>query len=270
MPELPEVETLSSNLKELKIIDRSFKKIIVKCPKLIETPSFIPLLKDKKIKDIYRRAKFLIFSLQDDYFLLIHFRMSGHLFVSSRETLQKHEHILFILDDQRSLIYQDTRKFGRLYLTKNLGKYLNKLGPEPLSKDFTFEDFFSRLKKRKLKALLLDQTFVAGIGNIYADEALWEAKLHPEKDAKTLSILEAKSLFNAIKSVLEKGIKNRGTSLGKSIQNFSNVYKQFGGNQQYLNAYKKNGLPCRRCRTLMVCKKVVQRSSCFCPSCQKP
>ncbi len=269
MPELPEVETLVSNLKELNLINKSFKEIIIKTPKLIATPFFSSLLKDKKISDIFRRGKYLIFSLQKDLYLLIHLRMSGHLSVSNEEKLKKHEHVLFKLSDNRALVYEDIRKFGRLYLTDDLKKILNKLGPEPLDKNFSFSDFFNRLKKRKLKALLLDQSFIAGIGNIYADEALWEAKLHPEKDAKSLNIHEAKALYDAIRSVLKKGIENKGTSLGKSRQNFSNVYKQFGKNQDHLKAYHRDGLPCKRCKKNMVSKKIAQRSSCFCPFCQK-
>ena len=169
------------------------------------------------------------------------------------------------------LSFFDTRKFGRLYLVKDINKLLYTLGPDPLNNDFDYKTVIPKMNKssKNIKALLLDQSFISGIGNIYADEALWEAKINPKKIAKTMSTREIINIFKAITIVLEKGIKNKGTSLGKNSFNFSDIYHRFGSNQNHLNAYDQKDKQCKRCKTLIVKEKVAQRNSYFCPLCQK-
>jgi formamidopyrimidine-DNA glycosylase len=204
--------------------------------------------------------------------MLLHLRMSGRLHLDSADTPRnKHEHVILGFDDGRQLRFHDTRKFGRLHLLKDPNRILNRLGPEPLASGFTAKTLTDCLKDRKrlLKPLLLDQTFIAGLGNIYVDEALWEAKLHPCRLAAALSTSEIKVLHRTIRRVLKRGLKNLGTTLGTGKGNFYSVANRRGRNKDLLKVFRRTDLPCPRCDSLIERIIVGQRSTHICPKCQK-
>ena len=213
----------------------------------------------------------MVFELQNDSHLLMHLRMSGRLhLVSSDQPRQKHEHVLLNLSGGQQLRFHDTRKFGRLYLTSDAGPILGRLGPEPLARGFTQKKLARQLKARKrlLKPLLLDQTFIAGLGNIYVDEALWDSKIHPCRIAASLCETEMRALHRAIPRVLKRGLKNLGTSLGTGKTNFYSIAKHQGRNSDQLNVFRRNGQPCPRCGQTVEQIIVGQRSTHICPLCQ--
>jgi formamidopyrimidine-DNA glycosylase len=179
--------------------------------------------------------------------------------------------VILRLDDGRDLRFQDTRKFGRWYLVEDAQTRLGKLGPEPLETGFTAACLGNILAKhsRMLKPLLLDQHVIAGIGNIYVDEALWDASLHPCRLSNSLSRTDHGNLHRAIRRVLRRGIRAMGTSLGNASTNFYSVAGRPGRNQDGLRVFRRVGEPCPRCRTPIVRMLVAQRSSHVCPQCQK-
>lgn len=197
--------------------------------------------------------------------------MSGRLhLVAAEQKRQKHEHVLLNLAGGQQLRFHDTRKFGRLYLIADTDPILGRLGPEPLLKGFTCQQLAQRLKARKrlLKPLLLDQTFIAGLGNIYVDEALWESKIHPCRPAASLSETEIRALHRAIRRVLKRGLRNLGTSLGTGKTNFYSVAKHQGRNRDQLKVFRRTGQPCPRCGKAVERIIVSQRSTHICPMCQ--
>ncbi len=275
MPELPEVETIAEDLRQAGIIGLKIVLAQVLYAKSIGYPdekSFITCLKGKKISSITRRGKFIVISLDDQSFLFIHLRMSGQLRILMKDSpLSKHEHIIINFKSGVQLRFYDPRKFGRWYLVRDPEEITNKLGPEPLSQAFKLADFKKNLqsKNRKIKPLLLDQSFIAGLGNIYVDEALWEAKIHPETLSSRINIKEIEALFSAIKMVLERGLASKGTSLGTGKSNYARLNGNRGQHQTLLNVFRKTGTPCPRCGT-PICRLIVaQRSSHICPHCQK-
>lgn len=273
MPELPEVETIIQDLKAAGIIGRLIQQAHVFWPKTVATPAkstFLHQIRHQKILNLTRRGKFLVFSLSD-YDLLIHLRMTGRLLLVPEEaSLNSYIRLSLDLDGGEKLLFHDTRKFGRWYLVKDSQAVLYKMGPEPLEASFPQEIFKERLQKHKraLKPLLLDQTFIAGLGNIYVDEALWEAYLHPLRQAKDLSSLEQKKLHQAIIKVLKRGIENQGTTLGTGRTNYYRLKGQKGKHQTLLNVFRRTHQPCSRCGALIERMKVAQRSTHFCPHCQ--
>jgi formamidopyrimidine-DNA glycosylase len=184
--------------------------------------------------------------------------------------VERHVRASLGLDDGRRLLFYDTRKFGRFYLVDDLVTFFSSLGPEPLADDFTAARFTTMLgkKHRQIKPLLLDQHFLAGLGNIYVDEALWSARVHPLRSADSLSAGEVKSLHRAIRHVLRKGLRNAGTSLGRGKTNFASIQRHRGGNGNHLKVFRKTGQPCPRCRTVIDRIIVGQRSTHICPACQ--
>lgn len=274
MPELPEVETTVKGL-ETKVLNRTFVDVWSDWEKAIKKPANFKLfkekIKNKRIKKIWRRAKNVIFDLSENYSLLVHMKMTGHLLTGNweKDPMNDFLHLIFFLDNGEKIALSDARKFAKaeLWKTEELKKELEKLGPEPLENSFTFKKFEKILKnkKGKIKQLIMDQTIIAGIGNIYASEALWHAKIHPEKQVFKLSKKELKDLYFAIKKVLELGIKLGGES-------FSDYRKSDGtkGNfDKERKAYKREGQKCQRCGTKIKRIKVAQRSAFFCPACQK-
>ncbi|HQK63530.1 MAG TPA: DNA-formamidopyrimidine glycosylase, partial [Candidatus Staskawiczbacteria bacterium] len=236
MPELPEVQTTVNGLKS-KVLNRAFVNVWSDWKKTIKKPKnfeeFLSQLKNKKIKNIWRRAKNVIFDLSDGYSLLIHQKMTGHLLYG--EWAQKNNiwipadkdsplndpynrflHLIFFLNNGKMIALSDARKFAKveLWKTDDLKKELEKLGPEPLDKNFTFEKFKKVFdgKRGKVKQVIMNPEIIAGIGNIYASEALWQAKIHPEKDIAKLSEKELKSLYKAVVKVLSLGVKLGGES----------------------------------------------------------
>jgi formamidopyrimidine-DNA glycosylase len=275
MPELPEVQIIVDDLNVAGLAGTTIMGAKVFWPRTIAVPSpksFCRQVKGKKIAAIRRRGKYLVFDFTNGGNLLMHLRMSGRIHLVSADSHRlKHEHVILNFDDGRQLRFYDTRKFGRLYLVKNPDKILGHLGPEPLDDDFKSDAFAERLKKRKrlLKPLLLDQTFIAGLGNIYVDEALWEAKIHPMQIASNLCASEIKALYRAIQRVLKRGLKNLGTSLGTAKTNFYSVARRPGRNEDKLNVFRRTDRPCPRCKTPIERLIVGQRSTHICPNCQE-
>ncbi len=265
MPELPEVETRVKQLRS-PCINRKITEVHLGWPRHIHTPSpveFKQRIIGQQIKQLNRRGKFLIFTLEAE-FLIIHLRMSGDLYVTNSDnTIDQHAHTTITFDNSSELRFSDVRKFGRIYLMKSTKQITSKLGPEPLSKTFTKSILFNKLNshKRMIKPLLLDQHFLAGMGNIYTDEALHLAKIHPARQSNTLSLNESTSLWRSIRQVLRDGIKNNGASIDW-------VYK--GGNQQnYFKVYGKNNQKCITCKELILKITISQRGTHICPNCQK-
>lgn len=270
MPELPEVETLLQELLELQLVGETIAGVGIYWPNVAEgipASSWEKGLKNQKIVSITRRGKFLIFQLTKDR-LFVHLRMTGkvHL-VSSDEPLQKHEHLRLFFSSGRALSYQDQRKFGRWYLNAPLAE----LGIEPLTKEFTL-DYLQQLlssHSMQIKPFLLNQKYIAGLGNIYVDEVLWEAKIHPEERTHSLSKKQVEQLHQAIPTILKSAISNKGTSLGKHQSNYRNVSKKEGTHQNLLKIFRKTGNLCPRCNSKIIKIKVAQRGTHLCPFCQK-
>jgi len=269
MPEIAEVETIKNDLFKAKILSQKIVDVKIFKPSLIDTSkkAFSQTVKGSKIINIKRVGKYLIFDLEEKY-LVIHLRMTGHIFLKDQNHIfQKHEHIALILENKKILVYFDPRRFGKFYLKSNLSS-LDKLGVDILSNSFIFDSFYEKLKskKRSIKTTLLDQSFIAGLGNIYVDEVLFLAKIHPEKSSSEITKKNAKELFYAIKKVISNAIKNRGTSLGKSRSNFSSIYENFGKHQDHLLVHTKKTCPV--CSSMIKKIKVSQRTSHFCEKCQ--
>ncbi len=264
MPELPEVETIARKLKP-DLVGRTILSADLRWARTLASPSprtFKARIQGQKILDVGRRAKFLMIRLADAY-LLIHLRMSGDLTIrDSTIRPEKHDRLVIKLSGDRSLVFNDTRKFGRVWLTADPEEVLGKLGPEPLGDDFTPQWLHTALhhKHRQLKPLLLDQTFIAGLGNIYTDEALHIARLHPLTLSDAVTVEQAGVLHEAIHSVLNEGIRRNGAS-------FDWVYR--GGEfQNYFRVYDRKGQECPVCGTKIERILVGQRSTHYCPKCQ--
>lgn len=272
MPELPEVETVKETLKT-KILNKTIKDIALYYDKLIEYPSIEEFKKNiikQKINDIKRRGKWLLFEL-DDYFLLSHLRMEGkYLIRTKKDPILKHEHIDIIFDDDKTLRYMDTRKFGRMHLIKK--SEINKIGPikelglEPWDENLTNKYLKEKYKNKKLpiKTVLLDQSIIVGIGNIYADEILFLSKINPLKKTNTLNTKELNNIIENTKYILEQAIKNGGTTI-RSYTSSEGVHGRF---QQNLNVHNRLD-NCSICNEKIVKIKIGGRGTYYCPKCQK-
>lgn len=273
MPELPEVETVKNALKR-QIHHRTIIGCEVLYPPIIETPDIKTLEKQivgQTICDMKRRGKWLLFEL-DHYVLFSHLRMEGKYFLrKEHDPSLKHIHVIFHLDDGRSLLYQDTRKFGRMHLIKKeeieKQKPLIELGLEPFDSNLTSSYLKEKYQKKSLpiKSVLLDQSIVTGIGNIYADEILFLAKINPLKKAKDLTDKERTRIIEVTKEVLQKAIDQGGTTI-RSYTSSEGVHGRF---QQSLFVHSKEGDPCPSCGTAITRIKVNGRSTYFCKKCQK-
>jgi formamidopyrimidine-DNA glycosylase len=224
---------------------------------------FSKRLPGQAIKDITRRGKFVILGLTTDS-LLIHLRMSGDLLVEATKVPPAlHHRMLINFQNGMRLSFNDTRKFGRIWLVDEPQRVIGDLGPEPLNPDFTADQLHQRLQltRRQLKPLLLDQTFLAGLGNIYVDESLNLARLHPLESSQQITEQQAVRLLDSIRLVLNEAIRRNGASIDW-------VYR--GGDfQNYFRAYNREGQPCLECGTPIQRIKVGQRGTHFCPQCQK-
>ena len=273
MPELPEVETVVRDLRRAGLAGRRILNARVFWPRTIAAPAaarFPRAIRGLEIRALARRAKFVVLTLSGGWTLLIHLRMSGHLDVLPPGTRpRRHDRVILSLDNGRQMHFEDTRKFGRIWLVREPAQVLGKLGPEPL--ELAAADFRRGLaaRTRRLKPLLLDQTFLAGVGNIYSDEALWTAQLHPRRRSDTLTAAQAAELLAAIQDVLRRGIRNLGTTLGGGKTHFVLPRGERGRNQEQLNAYGQTGAPCPRCGTPIRRILVGQRSTHLCPACQR-
>ncbi len=274
MPELPEVQTVVDDLNAAGLAGATVTRVSVNWPKTVagHTPEvFAAQLTGRRIASIRRRAKYIIFDLKPSGHLIVHLRMTGRFDLTHPRTRHnKHEHVLIGLGRQRQLRYIDPRKFGRFYLVRHPEEILASLGPEPLAPNFGARDLAARLgtRKRCLKPLLLDQTFIAGLGNIYVDEALWEAGLHPERRAHTLTEEQIRRLHRAIRKVLRRGLRNLGTTLGTGETTFYSIARNKGRNRDALQVFRRDGRPCPRCRQTISRIIVGQRSTHICRHCQ--
>jgi formamidopyrimidine-DNA glycosylase len=265
MPELPEVETIARTLKPA-LVGQTILAADLRWARTLATPStrkFKEQIKGQQILGVSRRAKFLNFRLAD-FNLFVHLRMSGDLFIKEeKDAPEKHDRLRLSLSDGKRLVFRDARKFGRVWLTADPDSVIGGLGPEPLSEEFTPEWLFSALRSRhrQLKPLLLDQTFLAGLGNIYTDEALHMARLHPLAASDSVKRKQTERLWEAIRAVLNEGIRRNGASIDW-------VYR--GGEfQNYFRVYDREGKPCPACGTKIQRLVVGQRGTHVCPKCQK-
>jgi len=268
MPELPEVQTTVNYLNNpaLKILSAGFVDVWSDWYKINKKN-----IKNKKILKIWRRAKNVIFELSEGYSLLVHQKMTGHLLTGKwkEDPYNRFIHLILFLDDGNKIALSDARKFAKIELwkTEDLKKELEKLGPEPLEKSFTLKRFKEVIKnkKGKVKQVLMDQSVISGIGNIYASEILWQAKVHPEKSVAKLNEKELELIYKAIKKILKLAVKLGGES-------FSDYRKPDGSKGDFdteRKAYKREGQKCYRCGTKIKRQKISQRSAFFCPTCQK-
>ena len=269
MPELPEVETVKETLKK-KVLKKRINDIKVLYEGIIATNinEFKKNIIGEEIIDITRRGKFLVFEL-NNFYLVSHLRMEGKYFIKDKsEEISKHEHVIFYFDDF-TLRYHDTRKFGKMYLVKKDKLYtdtpLNKLGYEPwdinLNSKYLKDKFSCNVA---IKTLLLDQSIIAGIGNIYADEILFRSKINPMKKGIKLNNKDLNNIIINTKIVLEEGIKNKGTT----IHSFSSL-GEIGHNQDSLLVHTREGYPCTICGSKIVKTRVNGRGTYYCPTCQK-
>jgi len=296
MPELPEVETVARDLQRW-VAGATIAGATVHWDRTIRHPQpperFEAEIAGATIRRVGRRAKTVLLHLQDGRVMTVALRMTGALIVAPIGTPDDpYARVVFRLADGRELRYRDVRKFGRIGLwpggglrsigsgrgaksrriaesgrTYRIGEVFSGHGPEPLSRGFTVERFAQRLARRsaKLKSLLLDQSFIAGVGNIYADEALWRARLHPLRTADTLDERDVRRLHRAIRRVLREGIANRGAS----FSDYVDARGEEGGNAERLAVYRRTGQPCYRCGRRIERIVVGQRSTHFCPRCQR-
>lgn len=269
MPELPEVETSVRALRE-PLIGETFTEARIYWPRHIDRPdpqSFQERIAGLSVQDISRRGKYMVFSLTGSETLIIHLRMTGHVsVVCGEEPLRDHTHTVLGLASGKELRFDDTRKFGRVYLVRDPQEVLGKLGPEPLEPGFTPEVLARQLERRsmRLKSLLLDQTFVAGVGNIYADEALYYAGLHPERAADTLESEEIERFHAAIQKVLRMGIAREGAS----IDRYRKPDGTRGDMQNAVAVFRRTDEPCYACGAPIQRIVLGGRSTHFCPVCQ--
>lgn len=271
MPELPEVETVVRDLRAAGIVGRRIRHIaVLHSSVVIGSPvAFATRLQGRKLTAVERRAKFIVFRLDNGELLTLHLRMTGQLYLTREKRHDKHDHLRLTLNDGRMLIYHDPRRFGRWKLAPSSEEAFHHLGPEPLE-GLTPAEFAERLRRhrRQLKPLLLDQTFLAGLGNIYVDESLWAAKLHPRRLANTVKPEAARLLFTTIRQILKAAIRQRGTTLGLGEGNFVSPHQTRGRYLTRLQAYGRDGAPCSRCGTPIKRTTVGQRGTHFCPTCQ--
>jgi len=295
MPELPEVEIARRDLKK-NILFKKIFKIVIKKPKLVRQPIsfFQHILVKNHFVDIKRRGKLLIFKLENDFYLIIHLKLTGQLVYCDKNKfivgghsnskdeekhflkkdfgffckVRKYTHIIFEFEGGQELYFNDLRQFGYLKIVdeKELKEIENKYGIEPMQKNFTFKNFQQALKnkKSKIKALLLNQKIISGLGNIYVDESLFLAKIHPERISKNLSLPEQRKLFNSI----NKTVKNAITFNGTTFNNKKNKKQNF---RKKLKVYGRQGKPCVRigCKGVIQKIKVAGRGTHFCNICQK-
>ncbi len=270
MPELPEVETWVRRLREggphvPSILGLRLEYVKVHLPRLVVHPdavTFTRRLAGQRIHAVGRRGKFILVYL-DHGVLLLHLGMSGSFrFLRTGEPLPRHAHLVFLLENGYQWVFRDPRTFGRAGWYAHPWIPLASLGPEPLNPEFSWQDLYRRLRTRRarIKSLLLDQRFLAGVGNIYADEALYRAGLHPLTPAYTLTPAQARQLWQALQRVLCLGIRYRGAT-------FDAVYPD-GEFQNHFLVYGREKRPCYTCGTAIERRVIAGRSAYFCPRCQ--
>ena len=286
MPELPEVEVVKKSLVK-RILRNSIKKIKISNSNLRYKvdPKKLKLLINKKIIKIKRKSKYLIIDFENEYSLLAHLGMTGYFYfkknnffqktsfyISLKKNNNKHDHIIFVMQNDIQLVYNDIRRFGFLIVKKTTDLYkmdcLKNLGPEPLSKNFRTKLFEKNCKKEiNIKNLLMNQTFVSGLGNIYANEILFRSKIYPEKKVNKLIFSEYTKIIKNTKYLLKRAIYLGGSS----IKNFKNTKGDSGTFQENFKVYGREGMTCKNynCKSKILRIITNNRSSFYCPSCQK-
>ncbi len=288
MPELPEVETIVRQLNK-EVTNKKIKAVFCFTQtilKNISCSSFKKEITEQIIEKIERKGKNILIYLSNKKIILIHLKLTGHLLIGDYEIknnqlIPKEDQLkdpnnrfirlAFLLNDNRFLVLSDLRKFAKILLLKpeELEKELQSLGIDPLSSDFSLTNFKNLLTKKKgaIKKFLMDQKYISGIGNIYSSEILFEAKIHPLKKIERLTDKEIKNLYNAIKKILLKAVEYQGTSA--KDETYRNLYGEKGKYEKFLKVYQREGQKCLNCGQII--KKIVinNRSTFFCPNCQK-
>ena len=272
MPELPEVETVRRGLENL-ILGKKISSIDIRYLKMIKTDldEFHKEVSGQTIESMGRRGKYLIFYLTDKV-LISHLRMEGKFFYYPDQVPErKHAHVFFQFEDGGTLVYEDVRKFGTMELLapQLLEAYFvsKKLGPEPREEDFNLQTFQAALSKSKkpIKSHLLDQTLVAGLGNIYVDEVLWRAQVHPARPSQSLTAKEVTALHDQTIAVLGQAVEKGGST----IRTYTNAFGEDGTMQDFHQVYGKTGQPCARCSATIEKIQLGGRGTHFCPQCQR-
>ena len=271
MPELPEVQTVVDTLRP-NIIDKKINRIEVIEEKLVEKPSineFEDTLVEQTIIDVTRRGKYIVMELDNGYYLVSHLRMTGRFsYIDDEQEVGDYDYIIFDFVNDGELRLGSKRKFTRVYLVEDLAEAgsLTDLGPEPLSDEFTVDKFKELIAPRRgrMKPLLLNQKFVAGLGSIYVDESLFISGIHPVRTADNLTEDEVTKLHAAIRQVLAEGIEHRGTTKWDYVD----ASGQAGSYQDQLRVYDREDKECFECGTKIQRTKVGGRSAYFCPECQ--
>ncbi|OQX52828.1 MAG: DNA-formamidopyrimidine glycosylase [Candidatus Omnitrophica bacterium 4484_213] len=267
MPELPEIETIKRDLEDI-VIGKRIKDVEVKVARVIKEPrveDFIKGVQGKEIREILRRGKVLILRLSAQY-LVIHLRMTGQIVYSDKQEKSK---VAFLLSDGKYLNFLDQRVMGEIRLLKDWQElpFIKQMGLEPLDKEFTLRRFQEILKgkKTKIKPLLMEQGFIAGIGNLYAAEILFRAKVSPLRSADSLTLIEIEKVYLAIKEVLQEGIRYRGSS----VDTYRDAHGEKGNFGKRIKVYGREGKPCFECGNPIKKITLGGRGTYFCPICQK-
>ncbi len=271
MPELPEVENIRKTLLP-HLLGRRIVDVQIYIDRMIKYPQsseFAQNIVGVTINNVLRRGKYLLFVFDDEKLLVVHLRMTGALIVTEKDEMPAYARIKFSLSDGSILWYTDVRTLGTLHLLnkgENPIKGLRELGPEPLSVQMNAAYLKDKItgSKKSIKAVLLDQSIIAGIGNIYADEALHIAKIRPDKKAGELTDKQIKLLCQAIVKVISQAIENKGTS----FRDYKDGDGQKGQNQDHLLVYGRKNKPCYTCTTPIEYQRTAGRGTCFCPKCQ--
>jgi len=274
MPELPEVETIAADLRP-HLTGRTIVRCELRFPTIVRHPEpelFVDLVAGMRIESVGRRGKFILIRLDGGRVLVVHLGMTGQLRIVDPATpIPDHTHAIFDLDDGRQLRYRDPRRFGRILLGTEedllAARVIPRLGPEPIDPDFSAEHLYLALRRRKapLKAVLLDQATLAGVGNIYADESLHSARLRPDRVAGKLSRKSAARLHESLRSSLETAIRNRGSS----VDTYRDAWGELGGQQEVLRVYGRGGEPCLTCGRPLASIRIAGRTTVFCRTCQR-
>jgi len=274
LPELPEVETIASDLRP-HLVGRTIVRCDLRFPTIVRHPEpelFVDLVAGLRIESVKRRGKYILIGLEADRVLVVHLGMTGQLRIVEPATpIPGHTHAIFDLDDDHQLRYRDPRRFGRILLGTEadllLARAMPRLGPEPIDPHFSAEQLYVALRRRKapLKAVLLDQATVAGVGNIYADESLHRAGLRPDRVARRLSRKSAARLHESLRTSLETAIRNRGSS----VDTYRDAWGELGGQQEVLLVYGRGGEPCFTCGRPLSSIRIAGRTTVFCRTCQR-
>lgn len=288
MPELPEVETIKNQLNK-EIINKKIKDFFCFASNILKNislNSFKEKVINQKVIKTERKGKNILIYLSNDLIILIHLKLTGHLLIGKylmkdkklipleeklKEPINQFIRLGFLLDDNRFLVLSDLRKFAKVLLVKKseLEKEIKNIGIDPVDPSFSFNLFYNLLRKKRgiIKKFLMDQKYISGIGNIYASEILFEAKIHPLKKIEKLKEEEIRNLYLAIKKILKKAINFKGTSA--KDETYRNLYGEKGEFEKFLKVYQREGEKCFRCQTLIKRIKINNRSTFYCPNCQK-